>query len=155
MPRGVSWFLGGACTGPPIGYVGRMPVRVVRPPGYYPYGPTGVVVPAAAPPFVCDCSIGSCLDAGSLTDDLDRVSKGLSSTSSHDPPGFETRFPLLLSKGGRVNVAFARVDIAIAVFPLVPTLDRFGTSTNSATRFPPLLRGGKGGWESERCIHEC
>ena len=31
---------------------GRMPLYVIRPPGSYPYGPAGVVVPGAVPPFV-------------------------------------------------------------------------------------------------------
>jgi hypothetical protein len=31
---------------------GGMPYYVIRPPGMYPYGPTGVVVPGAVPPFV-------------------------------------------------------------------------------------------------------
>ncbi len=30
----------------------RMPYYVIRPPGSYPYGPGGVVVPGAVPPFV-------------------------------------------------------------------------------------------------------
>ncbi len=37
---------------PPLGYVNGVPVRVIRPPGSYPYGPGGVVVPAITPPFV-------------------------------------------------------------------------------------------------------
>jgi hypothetical protein len=43
---------------PPVagyGYVpgpGGVPYVVIRPPGSYPYGPTGVMVPAAVPPFV-------------------------------------------------------------------------------------------------------
>jgi len=31
---------------------GRVPLYVIRPPGSYPYGPAGVVVPGAVPPFV-------------------------------------------------------------------------------------------------------
>lgn len=38
--------------GPPLGFGYGMPLRVIRPPGSYPYGPAGVVVPAAVPPFV-------------------------------------------------------------------------------------------------------
>jgi hypothetical protein len=38
--------------GPPLGYVNGVPVRIIRPPGSYPYGPGGVVVPAITPPFV-------------------------------------------------------------------------------------------------------
>jgi hypothetical protein len=37
---------------PPIGYRYGVPMSVIRPPGSYPYGPAGVVVPAATPPFV-------------------------------------------------------------------------------------------------------
>jgi hypothetical protein len=36
----------------PLGFVNGMPVRVIRPPGAFPYGPGGVVVPDAVPPFV-------------------------------------------------------------------------------------------------------
>jgi hypothetical protein len=35
-----------------VGPGGRMPFYVIRPPGAYPYGPGGVVVPGAVPPFV-------------------------------------------------------------------------------------------------------
>ncbi len=35
-----------------VGPVTRMPYYVIRPPGAYPYGPNGVVVPGAVPPFV-------------------------------------------------------------------------------------------------------
>ncbi len=35
-----------------VGRVTRMPYYVIRPPGSYPYGPNGVVVPGAVPPFV-------------------------------------------------------------------------------------------------------
>jgi hypothetical protein len=35
-----------------IGPVTGMPYYVIRPPGAYPYGPNGVVVPGAVPPFV-------------------------------------------------------------------------------------------------------
>lgn len=37
---------------PPMGFVNGVPMRVIRPPGSYPYGPAGVVVPDAVPPFV-------------------------------------------------------------------------------------------------------
>jgi hypothetical protein len=37
---------------PPLAIVNGAPVRVIRPPGVYPYGPGGVVVPDAVPPFV-------------------------------------------------------------------------------------------------------
>ena len=40
---------------PPVVIVGPrigMPYYVIRPPGSYPYGPGGVVVPGAVPPFV-------------------------------------------------------------------------------------------------------
>ena len=37
----------------PVGaVVGGMPYYVIRPPGEYPYGPNGVVVPGTVPPFV-------------------------------------------------------------------------------------------------------
>ena len=37
----------------PVGaVVGGMPYYVIRPPGEYPYGPDGVVVPGTVPPFV-------------------------------------------------------------------------------------------------------
>src|SRR5262249_41971659 len=35
-----------------IGPVSRMSYYVIRPPGAYPYGPNGVVVPGVVPPFV-------------------------------------------------------------------------------------------------------
>jgi hypothetical protein len=35
-----------------IGPVTGMPYYVIRPPGAFPYGPSGVVVPGAVPPFV-------------------------------------------------------------------------------------------------------
>ena len=39
-----------------------MPYYVIRPPGMYPYGPTGVIVPGAVPGFVRAFSTGSCPD---------------------------------------------------------------------------------------------
>jgi len=38
--------------GPPFGPIYGRPPVVIRPPGAYPYGPAGVVVPGAVPPFV-------------------------------------------------------------------------------------------------------
>jgi hypothetical protein len=35
-----------------VGPITGMPYYVIRPPGAYPYGPNGVVVPGAVPPFV-------------------------------------------------------------------------------------------------------
>jgi hypothetical protein len=52
VPRGDPYSVSYPLGGPPLGPGSGMPLRVIRPPGSYPYGPAGVVVPAAVPPFV-------------------------------------------------------------------------------------------------------
>ncbi len=52
VPRSGRYSVPYSMGGPPLGNGYGMPFRVIRPPGSFPYGPAGVVVPAAVPPFV-------------------------------------------------------------------------------------------------------